>query len=143
VPTQHGSSALRGNVTLAAPDSSAGPWGRLDRRRLLWFILDSLEGLGKQLDDRSLQALTEYELAVRDFLEGLRERGALVGKTPEHAFVVRSLFAPGADSESRNQLRVGFALQRPGEFLLYDIDLSSDECEVCAAPALEAQQLVG
>ncbi len=143
VPTQHGSSALRGNVTLAAPDSAAGPWGRLDRRRLLWFILDSLESLGNQLDDHSMQALTEYELAIRDFLEGLRDRGALIGRTSEHAFVVRSLFSPSADAESRNQLRVGFALQRPGEFLLYDIDLSSDRCEIRAAPALEAQQLVG
>ncbi len=143
VPTQYGSAALRGNVTLAAPDSAAGPWRRLDKRRLLWFILDSIERAGSRLGDRSVQSLAEFEVVIRDFLERLRERGALMGSDHEPAYAVRSLLLAPGEAESRGQLRIGFALLKPGEFLMYDIHLTDEGCMVRSAPAMEAQQLVG
>lgn len=143
VRTEHGSAALYGNVTLAAPDSAAGLWVRLDRRRLLWFILGSVERAGEALGDASIETLADFELRIVEFLEGLWARGALAGATPEQAFVVRSLASASPESTEAAQLRIGFAIRRPGEFLLYDLCVGEHRCSVRPAPALEAEQLAG
>lgn len=139
--TELGGAVFAGNVTLAAPNGVSTLAQRLDRRRLWLFVLASIERAGAAFAvDPASDGPAGFALRVQRFLSGLRERGALPGDHDEQAFVVRRLTV---DERELPRLRVGFALDSPGEFLLYDFELSGGACVARHAPALEADQLVG
>jgi Bacteriophage tail sheath protein len=139
--TEVGGASLLGNVTLAAPSGVTTLAQRLDRRRLLLFVLAAIEragaGLARAGDDRALE---HFGLDLQRFLSDLRRRGALAGGHDDQAFVVRRLLgsAPGV-----TRLRVGLALDTPGEFLYYDVEIDAGACAARHVPALEAEQLAG
>jgi len=138
-----GTLALHGNVTLAGPNVVSSIWQDLDRRRQLFFTLNSierstqwvLESLYEEETARNLQ----YQVTV--YLLRLFKRGALAGRTPKQALLVR-VYAPTMD-QSELTLRVGLALQRPGEFLSYDFSYGPDGITTTTVPAQEAAQLAG
>jgi hypothetical protein len=138
--TQAGGAAFHGNVTLAPRDGSYRLWRRLDRRRLMGFILESIERVGTELAEHAGSPAEEFEVLVTRFLDDLRMRGALVGEARDRAFAVRAIAGARAGT---SRLRVGIALDKPGEFLLYDFDLGGDGCVARAVPVLEAEQLAG
>jgi hypothetical protein len=140
--SSHGPSELRGNVTLAGPGVVSQLWQRLDRRRLAFNILGTLErhtswALTQTRDDQLWQALTHQ---VSFFLTGLFEHGALAGHRPGQAFSVKTGPALQRD-DTELVLRVGFALEKIGEFQVYDIVHCSDGSSSHPAPPLEAAQL--
>ena len=140
--SSQGTSELRGNVTLAGPRVVSQLWQRLDRRRLASSILGTLErhtawALAQTRDDQLWQALTHQ---VSLFLTGLFEHGALAGHRSGQVFPVRTGPALRRD-DTELVLRVGFALEKTGEFQVYDIVHSSDGSSSRSAPPLEAVQL--
>jgi hypothetical protein len=136
-------SMLEGNVTFAGAGSVADIWQQLDRKRLAAFILGSIERHTRWvLRRRNLEdAAATLDRQVWTFLSRLRQRGALVGATPEQAFLVRVRVS--ADDAMPLTLRVGFALQRPNEFLVYEFRYSSGATEVTSVPVLDADRYVG
>jgi hypothetical protein len=120
-----GSAALRGNVSFAGPAAVASVWQRLGVARLTSFVLRSIERhtrwvfSAENLDDLP----SDLERQVWIFLSRLKQADALAGRTPEQAFFVRTSEArraAAADPDLAITLRVGFAPERPNEFLTYD-----------------------
>lgn len=134
---------LDGNVTFAGAGSVASIWQRLDRKRLMAFILGSIERHTRwMLRRRNLaESGPTLERQVSVFLSRLLQRGALAGAVPEQAFYVRIRDA-GTD-ETPLMLRVGFALQRPNEFFVHEFRYASGAAEVTSAPVLDADRYVG
>jgi hypothetical protein len=137
-----GSFVVRGNVTLAGPNVLSNIWQKLDKRRLIFFILSSIAGatrfVHRQLDNRDMAR--KLELQMTAFLMGLFKQGALEGQTASQAFMLRLFTDPG--SEAQLVLRVGVALNQPGDFFSYDFTYGPDGCTIQPAPALDAEQLV-
>jgi hypothetical protein len=135
---------LVGNVSLASTSGVSRLWQRLDRRRMVAFVLKSLErhtrwALRARWDRAFEQRLIGQ---VRVFLDGLFDRGAFAGRRPEQAFFVKLQAAVQGD-ERELVLRVGLALDRPSEFLEYDI-VHGTGCSVARpAPPQDAAQLAG
>lgn len=131
---------FRGGLTLAGDPSDV--WRNLNRRRLMFFILDSMERATRWVPLSLFESTTERELdrSVRQFLMGLHEQGALAGHTPAQAFHL-GVDRPGPDLPATIRLRLGIALRRPGEFLRYEFIYEPDRQTVRRAPAQEAEQL--
>ncbi len=144
VRTGHGTIELRGGVSLAGSRSVSELWQRLDRRRLAFYILTSIEQrtawcLTQPRDDAMWQDLIHQ---VHSFLAELFEQGALAGRHPAQAFSVKiGPVMQQHDTELR--LRISFALARAGEFQVYDIVHSSDGSRSRRALSLEASQRAG
>lgn len=134
--TPFGGAAFTGNVSMAAPGSLSGLWQRLDRRRLALFTISTLETIAAAVVD-SEDPEDAFEARVAEFLGSLMRGGAFAGDTDDQAFSMRRL---GGDLP---RIRVGLALNRPGEFLLYDFDLTRAHCVAGRVPAFEADQLAG
>jgi len=140
----HGTVELLGDVTLAGSRLVSQIWRRLDRRRLAFFILASVErhtswAAARPRDDNLWRDLTAQ---VRTFLTELFEQGALAGRTAAQAFSVKTGPAMQEDS-SELVLRIGFALERAGEFQIYDVVHREDGSTTRPAVALEVAQLTG
>ena len=142
--TDHGTYELCGDVTLAGPRLVSQLWQRSASRRLAFFILSSIERhtswAGKRPRDENLwQDLNDQ---VSAFLTELFEQGALVGRSTAQAFSVRT--GPGLQSDSSELvLRIGFALERAGEFQSYDIVHRDQGSITRPAPSVEVAQLAG
>lgn len=139
-----GAAALSGNVTMAGPNNVSSLWQRLDRRRLAFFVLGTVQRCTWwALDEPRDEALwAKLQRQVETFLLGLHAQGALPGERPEQAFFVR--VGPGLQAdETALVLRVGFALEKPSEFLIYDIIQRADGSNARALPPLSAAQLAG
>ena len=114
----------------------------LDRRRLVSHILKSLEqhtrwALRAQWNRQLEQSLVGQ---VRAFLHELFERGALAGSRPEQAYFAKLRAAiQGEDREL--VLRIGVALQQPGQFQVYDVVHRTDRSVAQPAPPAEVSQL--
>jgi hypothetical protein len=137
-----GTSILTGNSTLDGVNSLSKFWQRLDRRRLLFFILKSIEGATRWVCEpsRSDTTVKQLERQVRVFLTGLFEQGALAGKTTAQTFFVQARQSlPGEPSVV---LRFGFALHAPNEFLIYETRYESDGMIIRHVPTLDAEQLL-
>jgi hypothetical protein len=143
VASEYGGSALHGNATLAASDSVSGVWQRLDRRRLLWYIVDSLEAMGSVLFGNDDEAAEALETRILDFLEGLRRTRAIPGNTPSQSYFVRRLLDDTAALSIR--FRIGFAMQRPDDFVVYDLEFTPTDAtsKTSTFKAIEAEELVG
>jgi phage tail sheath protein FI len=135
---------LKGNVTMAGPNVVSSLWQRLDRRRLAFFILGTIQrctwwALSEPRDDALWRKLHRQ---VNTFLLGLHAQGALPGERAEQAFLVK--IGPEVQmDEATLVVRVGFALKKPNEFLIYDIVHRADGSEARALPPLDAAQLAG
>lgn len=112
--------SLDGNSTLASAGGLSSFWSRLNRRRLLFFVLNSIErGTAWVLDALDAADLDELvDRQVRTFFNGLFEQGALAGRNARQAFFVEIPKRAAPDVEPI--LRFGFALERAGEFLIYE-----------------------
>jgi hypothetical protein len=140
-PGNGGSTILAGNVTLGGANAISKFWQPLDRRRLFFFILKSIEEATRWVPER-LEADTiaaELDLQVRTFLAGLFERGALAGNAPAQAFFV-AVARPGA-LEPEIVLRCGMALHKPNDFIVYEARYQRDGMRTRQVPLAEAEQL--
>lgn len=133
---------VHGNATLAGPNGAATIWQRLEKRRLMFFVLNSIlaatRAVHLALDDRETARNLEFQ--VMAFLMGLFKQGALAGQTAAQAFQLKRYSE--RETGAALVLRVGMALHRPGEFFSYDFAYRPDGCTVRASPALDAEQLV-
>jgi hypothetical protein len=111
-----------GDVTLARSRSVSSLWQRLDRRRLAFFILASVERrVGAYFNSPNVQtSWKDVVLQVGGFLEELFARGALSGASSKQAYVVRAVADPSS-GKANVLLRIGFALANAGELQFYDI----------------------
>jgi len=135
---------LIGNMTLASTSGVSRLWQRLDRRRMVAFVLKSLERHTRWALRAQWNRTFEQRLVaqVTLFLEALFDSGAFAGRRPEQAFFVKLQAAlQGEDREL--VLRVGLALERPGDFLEYDIVHTLDRSVARPAPPQTAAQLAG
>lgn len=144
VPNARGSYELCGDVTLAGTRLVSQVWQRSHRRRLAFFVLSSIErhtawAAKRPRDDQLWQDLTAQ---VTSFLTELFERGAFSGSRASQAFSVKTGPALQHDT-SELILRVGFALERAGEFQSYDIIHSESESISRSARSVEIAQLAG
>jgi hypothetical protein len=81
------------------------------------------------------------------FLARLQQRGALMGRTPEQGFFVRTQ-APRADSGGAPSgvaitLRIGFAPERANEFLTYDFRFREATMTTEVVPVAGAERRLG
>ncbi len=138
-----GNFVLRGNVTLAGPNVVSSIWQNLGRRRLLFFALNSIERSTQWVSESLYEEETARNVQnqVMAYLLRLFKRGALAGRTPRQGFLVR-VYAPTKDRRELT-LRVGIALQSPGEFLNYEFNYGPDGSTTTTVPAQEADQLAG
>jgi hypothetical protein len=129
--THPGAAVLQGNVSFAGPAAVATMWQKLGVARLTSFVLRSIERHTRWVfgAERSDELPADLERQVWIFLSRLKQSDALVGKTPEQAFYVRTSAprragpAP-ADGDVAHDvsitLRIGFAPERANEFVTYD-----------------------
>ncbi len=138
-----GSCVFTGNVTLAGPKLIGRLWQRLDRRRVALFILNTIERSTRwacgAVDDADLDSKMERQ--VDTLLSALYEQGALAGSRPEQAFSVRVIRV--VDHGAVPVLRVGFALDRPSEFMVYEIVHGARSSSIRSLAGLEVGELVG
>jgi hypothetical protein len=147
---QPGVAALRGNVSFAGPSVVQSLWQRLDVSRLTSFILRSIErGTRWVFNAPAVEELpADLERQVWIFLSRLKQRGALIGNMPEQTFFVRTSAVrkpneDSADSDVSITLRVGFAVQKPNDFLVYDFRYHGRTMTTEVVPVLDAEQHLG
>jgi hypothetical protein len=142
--TARGPFELQGNVTLAGSRVVSQFWQRIDRRRLEYFILTSVSqhtawSYSRPRDVALWQALFQQ---VSLFLTELFDQGALVGQRPSQAFTVK--IGPGLqESKSELLIRIGIAIERPGEFQFHDIVHSKHGSTTRHSPTLAATERAG
>ena len=117
-----GFAEFSGDVTLARSRSVSALWQHLDRRRLAFFIVTSVERRVRLFFDKPYieTSWQDAVFQVGGFLEELFARGALAGSSSEQAYIVRAVADP-ASGESSYLLRIGFALANAGELQFFDI----------------------
>ena len=86
--------------------------------------------------------MARFSHQVSSFLTELFEHGALMGRHPSQAFSVKTGPALQCD-DAELMLRIGFALDKAGEFQVYDIVHRSDGSVTRPTPPLEVAQLAG
>jgi hypothetical protein len=113
-----GGAALVGNVTFAGAKAVSGLWQRLDTKRTALLVVRSIEEHTRwALNARPSELKSALMRQVWVFLARLHREGALVGKNTDEAFFVRMTQMPGRET---TVLRVGLALWRAGDFVVYD-----------------------
>lgn len=127
---------IKPRVTSAGA-GAAPVWRDFARRRLLLFIMSSVEEAGAQVLRWAggARAGTRLEDKVDEFLRALCARGAFAAVFPAQAFFVQP------DDRGPAVVRFGVALRRPAEFTGFEIDLDAAAPRLRALPALEADQL--
>jgi hypothetical protein len=138
-----GNCALRGNVSFIGPNGVSRLWQRLDRRRLAFFILSSIERHTRWALEipADAEAAAELERQLWIFLSRLHQQDALRGSKPEQALLVRTeAITRAADSAAVLMARIGFALREANEFLVYELLYTPPRISIHAVPALEAEQ---
>jgi phage tail sheath protein FI len=148
VRLQPGVAVLRGNVSFAGPTAVASLWQRLSANRLVSLILRSIERQTRWVFTAQPNAdlPPALEQQVRTFLAELKQLGALVGREPEQAFFVRTgaLHSPGdGHGNVMLTLRIGFAPQKPNEFLVYDFRYHGDRMTAEVVPVRDAERHLG
>jgi Bacteriophage tail sheath protein len=136
---------LRGNVTFAGPTAVASLWQSLSTRRVAAFILRSIERHTLWVFEaaRTADLAATLERRVWIFLSRLQQRGALAGKNADQAFFVRAGAVQPEGTDCALRLRVGFALKRPNEFLVYDFRFHGETTSTEVVPVLDADRYVG
>jgi hypothetical protein len=138
-----GSIRLIGRVTLGAAGLASASSGSLERRRLGFFILNSIEEaalLATRDSDRDA-ALLRLEGQLGRFFGELFQRRALAGRTPAQAYYLHPDCRPTGLDPMR-AIRFGFSLNEPGRFVEYRVELDGPGAgQVQRIRALEAQLL--
>jgi hypothetical protein len=141
VPAVGGSMRLVGRITLGAARRRPGAIASIERRRLGFFILNSVEQAAcaaAEHTDRNA-ALLRLEGQLRRFFDELYQRGALQGRTPGQAYYLNSSFE---SRHVRPRIRLGFSLIEPSAFSEYAIELTGDRAgHLQRVRTLESQQL--
>lgn len=127
--------SIEPRVTAAGP--GAPIWRDFHLRRLLLFVLGSVEQTAVEAAQRRRDTGRRLEAQIDDFLRGLHERGAFAGTTPAQAWYVRA----GGDSRDRAPIRFGMAFRRGGEFASFELELGDGGPLLRALPAVEVDEL--
>jgi hypothetical protein len=138
-----GSMRLVGRVTLSAAGRRPDSVLSIERQRLGFFILNSVEAAARAASDHTDKhaALTCLERQLRRFFDDLYHRGALSGRTPGQAYYLHTSFEAPA---GRPAIRLGFSLIEPAGFSEYAVDLSGDQAgQLKRVRGLEVRQLFG
>ena len=136
-----GQTVLDGNRTLGSMRRPGRHAYQLSQCRLLGFLLTSIEdatrfALEYYDGDSTLKALQQQ---IEAFLKSLFEQGLFAGATPAQAFFCR---AEGVHAASA-QLRVGLALDRPGELVEFQLPVEPGKRpEARLASGLEAERVL-
>ena len=140
-----GESVLRGNVTFAGPMAVASLWQNLSTHRTASFILRSIERHTRWVFEapRTVELAATLDRQVWIFLSRLQQRHALAGKNAEQAFFVRTSGVNPPGSDEAIALRIGFALQRPSEFLVFDFRYRERGMTTAVVPVLDADRYLG
>jgi len=149
VRTQPGVATLQGNVSFAAFTAAESCWRTLSVARVTSFVLRSIERYTRWVfaAERSEQLAPDLERQVWLFLARLQQRGGLAGKAPEQGFFVRA--SRPKDDPDRSPsgvavtLRVGFAPERPNEFLTYDFRYRETTMTTDVLPVADAERRLG
>ena len=127
-----GTTRLLGRVTLAKSS--------LDRKRLMFFILNSIEdalAVAIAEGDRSA-ALSRVEWQIRRFFGDLHAHGALKGRTPGQAFYLQT---SGNGGGGQAGLCFGVALGAAGQFAEYAVTLDGEQAgKIHQLTGFEAEQ---
>jgi phage tail sheath protein FI len=137
-----GQMRLQGNVLLGGSDMGSRHWHSVDRRRLYFFVLNTIEEAAAWAAEHFVHDETSrvFEAQVHVFLRSLHERGALAGDKPEKSFFLK--LAPAAGSDSAFSLQFGIALERPGDFASSAIEIDAQRSAMVRMPtAVEAEML--
>jgi hypothetical protein len=138
-----GSIRLVGLVTLGAAGRGPGAAASIERRRLGFFILNSVEDAARSAAEHTDKnaALLRLEGQLRRFFDDLYHRGALQGRTPGQAYYLHTSFEA---THTGPAIRLGFSLIEPAGFSEYAIDLSGEQAgSLKRVRGLEARQLFG
>jgi phage tail sheath protein FI len=127
--------ALRGPVTLARSGGLSASWNDLRRRRTALFILSGIARHTRwsAFSVTGAGICDELREQVGAFLAELHARGALAGSHPREAFFVKcdaDTSGAGGTPAAAVTLVVGFALHRPGEFLVFRLRHDAEDCRV-------------
>jgi len=136
-----GSMQLVGRVTLGMVRPGPGSSSSFDRRRLGFFVLNSVEEAATSASTQSDRgsALLRLEGQLRKFFDELFLRRELKGRTSGQAYY---LHASQEKSEGGPRVSLGFALDEPGRFAEYFVDLDGEQAgRMQRVLALEAEQL--
>jgi phage tail sheath protein FI len=150
VRLQPGVATLQGDVSFAGAGAVESVWQGLAAARLTAFILRSIEEYTRWVfkPEQPTELTADLERQVWIFLSRLKQRGALVGATPEQAFFVRtSLAREGRGSDAARDvavtLRVGFAPRAPNEFITYDFRYHALSLTTEVVPVRDAERHLG
>jgi hypothetical protein len=144
VRAQAGGAALQGNVSFVGSRAMTGLWQRLDNRRLALFVVRSIERYTRWVFTAPAAPLrAALEAQITDFLACVLREGALPGNGPKQAFFVRVVpAASGAAGADRPPLpltlRIGIALQRPNDFVVYEFHYAETATRVELVAPLDA-----
>ncbi|HSG64007.1 MAG TPA: hypothetical protein VLD39_03370 [Gammaproteobacteria bacterium] len=133
---------LTGNVSMVGANAVSRLWQRLDRRRLLAHVLKTLEQQTRWALRAHWGREFERELVgqIGAYLHELYEAGALAGGRPEQAYFVK-IKAAIAGEQGEIVLRFGVALDRSGEFQIYDLIHRAGGSVARPAPPSELAEL--
>ena len=145
VRTQPGGAALQGDVSFAALTSAESCWRRLGVARVTSFVLRSIEHYTRWVfaAPRPDELAADLERQVWIFLARLQQRGALVGQTPEQGFFVRTTPPRTESNGVAITMRIGFAPERPNEFLTYDFRFREPTMTTEIVPVPDAERRLG
>lgn len=149
VRLQPGATALQGNVSFAGAMAIDTLWQDLAASRLTAFVLHSIEQRTRWVfaARRSERLATNLERQVWIFLSRLKQRGALVGTTPDQAFHVRTSVARQPVARGGQDiaitLRVGFAPRAANELLTYDFRYHAASLTTEVVPVRDAERHLG
>lgn len=139
-----GGAAVHGNVTFAGANSSSDLWQRLDTRRLVLFILRSIEQHTRWVLETELpDVAAALEQQVATFLTAMHQEGAFSGAGAQQAFFVRANFARARPLGERHWpliLRVGLALQKPAKFAVYELHYEDQRVSTQVLPVCAGEQ---
>ena len=145
---QPGVAALQGNVSFAGAAALDSLWQNLSASRLTAHVLRSIEEetrwvfAARQPDELA----NDLERQVWIFMSRLKQRGALVGATPDQAFFVRTSAALDPKTDGRDvaiALRIGFAPRAPNEFLTFDFRYHAASLTTEVRPVRDAERNLG
>jgi phage tail sheath protein FI len=145
VRAQPGVATLQGDVSFAGLTSAASCWRRLSVVRLTSFVLRSIEHYTRWVfaASRPDELATDLERQVWIFLARLQQRAALAGRTPEQGFFVRTTPPRTQSNGIAITLRIGFAPERPNEFLTYDFRFREPTMTTEVVPVPGAERRLG
>jgi phage tail sheath protein FI len=138
-----GTMRLAGRVTLGSAGLGTHRSSSIERRRLGFFLLNSIEEAASDaaMQGDKTEALLRLEAQLRRFFDDLYQRGALPGRTRGQAYYLNSCFEA---TERRPAIRLGFSLIEPAGFVEYAVTLSGETAgRLRRIRGVEAEQLFG